>query len=166
MLDTRIYLSYSSCINHLYHSQVAPIGPKRKIYETYIWYGHTTFFTTTITPFSNFCVIYLHHDNTLIYNLLKKPWPLFFIEVLHPMGFDAFGLPAENAAFQQKVDPAEWTYNNIRTMKKELQGLGFSYDWDREIITSSDSYYKFTQYLFLLLFKAGLAYQKEVTTSV
>ncbi len=80
--------------------------------------------------------------------------------VLHPMGWDAFGLPAENYAIKQGVHPQETTQKNIANFKRQIQMLGFSYDWDREINTSDPDYYKWTQWLFLQLFKKGLAYQK------
>ncbi|BET00175.1 Leucyl-tRNA synthetase [Nesidiocoris tenuis] len=81
--------------------------------------------------------------------------------VLHPMGFDSFGLPAENAAIENKVDPAEWTEANISKMRKRLKHLGCSFDWSRELITSDPKYFKFTQYLFLLMYKHGLVYRKK-----
>ncbi|MGQ9523597.1 MAG: leucine--tRNA ligase [Armatimonadota bacterium] len=81
-------------------------------------------------------------------------------QVLHPPGFDAFGLNAENAAIKRKIHPAEWTEKNIARMEGQLKRLGFSYDWSREIITSHPDYYKWTQWLFLQLYKAGLAYKR------
>jgi leucyl-tRNA synthetase len=81
--------------------------------------------------------------------------------VLHPMGWDAFGLPAENAAIQNNTHPATWTYQNIENMKKQLAKIGFSYDWDREIATCSPSYYKHEQKMFLDFYKNDLAYRKE-----
>jgi len=81
--------------------------------------------------------------------------------VLHPMGWDAFGLPAENAAIQNKLHPKTWTEKNISVMKKQLQSLGFSFDWDREISTCSDSYVKQQQRIFSYFFKNGLAYKKK-----
>ncbi|MGQ3073858.1 MAG: leucine--tRNA ligase [Ferrovibrionaceae bacterium] len=81
--------------------------------------------------------------------------------VLHPMGWDAFGLPAENAAQEKKVHPAAWTYDNIATMRAELKRMGLSLDWDREIATCHPDYYRHQQKLFLDLHKAGLAYRKE-----
>jgi len=80
--------------------------------------------------------------------------------VLHPMGWDSFGLPAENAAIQRKVFPADWTKSNIATMKEQLKSLGLSYDWQREVTTCLPDYYKWTQWLFLQLYKKGLAYKK------
>jgi len=80
---------------------------------------------------------------------------------LHPMGWDAFGLPAENAAITEKKPPAEWTYKNIKVMRSQLQSMGFSIDWTREIATCHPEYYKHEQLFFLDLLKNGLAYKKE-----
>jgi len=81
--------------------------------------------------------------------------------VLHPMGWDAFGLPAENAALTEKKHPESWTYQNIKTMKNQLLQMGLSLDWDREIATCHPEYYKHEQKFFIDMFKAGLAYKKE-----
>ncbi len=81
--------------------------------------------------------------------------------VLHPMGWDAFGLPAENAAMASKVHPAEWTYKNIETMKAQLKSMGLSLDWSREIATCDPSYYKHQQHMFLDFWKAGLVERKS-----
>jgi leucyl-tRNA synthetase len=81
--------------------------------------------------------------------------------VLHPIGWDAFGLPAENAAIQHGVHPAKWTYGNIEQMREQLKRLGFSYDWKREFATCEPSYYKWEQMVFTRMLKAGLAYKKK-----
>lgn len=83
--------------------------------------------------------------------------------VLFPIGFDAFGLPAENAAIKHNLNPREWTYQNMNTMRTQLQSMGGTFDWSREVITCDPTYYKWTQYLFLKLYKAGLV-QKKITT--
>ena len=82
-------------------------------------------------------------------------------EVLHPMGWDAFGMPAENAAMERKVHPGEWTRANIRAMREQLKSIGFALDWSRELATCDPSYYGHEQALFLDLFEAGLVYRKE-----
>ena len=82
--------------------------------------------------------------------------------VLYPMGWDAFGLPTENYAIKNKIHPKIVTENNVKRFKKQLHSLGYSFDWDREINTTDPSYYKWTQWIFLKLFKAGLAYKKEM----
>ncbi len=81
--------------------------------------------------------------------------------VMFPMGFDSFGLPAENAAIKRGIDPKEWTYQNIDRMRGQLRLMGASFDWDREVITSDPEYYKWTQWWFLQFYKHGLAYQAE-----
>ncbi len=81
--------------------------------------------------------------------------------VLHPMGFDAFGLPAENAAIKRKIHPKAWTFKNIEKIRQQLKSVGLSYDWDREIITCEPEYYKWTQWLFLQFFKANLVERKK-----
>jgi len=81
--------------------------------------------------------------------------------VLHPMGWDAFGMPAENAAIESGVHPAKWTYENIDTMRRQLKRMGFSYDWEREIATCDVEYYRWEQWFFLKMFEKGLAYKKR-----
>jgi len=81
--------------------------------------------------------------------------------VLHPMGFDAFGLPAENAAIKHNIHPHKWTMDNVQNMRRQLRTIGAVYDWDREVITCLPEYYRWTQYLFLKLYQAGLAYRAK-----
>ena len=102
-----------------------------------------------------------HVRNYTIGDIIARFKRMQGYDVFHPMGWDAFGLPAENAAFQNKQHPAKWTYANIATMREQLKSLGFSYDWECELATCDVDYYKHEQQLFIEMYKAGLIYQKE-----
>lgn len=102
-----------------------------------------------------------HLRNYAIGDALARYKKLKGYNVLHPMGFDAFGLPAENAALQHKIHPQTWTLQNIQTMRQELKSIGLAIDWDREVITCLPDYFVHEQKIFLDFFKKGLAYQKE-----
>ena len=87
------------------------------------------------------------------------------VNVLHPIGWDAFGMPAENAAIEHKIHPAKWTNENIEHMKKQLKRMGFSYDWDREVSTCEPKYYRWEQLFFIWMYEKGLAYKKRSTVN-
>lgn len=106
-----------------------------------------------------------HVRNYTITDVIARLKRMQGYRVLHPMGWDAFGLPAENAAIDRGVPPAEWTYQNIAQMREQLQKLGFSIDWEKEVTTCSPEYYRWTQWIFLQFFKCGLAYQKEAAVN-
>lgn len=102
-----------------------------------------------------------HVRNYTMGDVLARYYRMKGHEVLHPMGWDAFGMPAENAAMERKIHPREWTMSNIATMREQLKRIGFAIDWSRELATCEPSYYGQEQALFLDLYKAGLVYRKE-----
>ena len=102
-----------------------------------------------------------HVRNYAIGDVIARYKRMRGCNVLHPMGWDAFGLPAENAAIKEGVHPAQWTYENIQYMKTQLNRMGLSYDWDREVTTCSPEYYRWNQWFFLKMFERGLAYKKS-----
>jgi leucyl-tRNA synthetase len=102
-----------------------------------------------------------HVRNYTIGDVVARYKHMKGFNVLHPMGWDAFGMPAENAAIANRTHPAIWTYNNIDTMRRQLKQMGFSYDWDREIATCRPEYYRWEQWLFLKMYENGMAYRKE-----
>lgn len=106
-----------------------------------------------------------HVRNYTIGDVLSRFYRMRGYNVMQPMGWDAFGLPAENAALQNKVAPAAWTYSNIEHMKMQLKSLGLGIDWDREIATCRPEYYRWEQWLFTELFKKGLVYKKTATVN-
>src|SRR6266571_7934115 len=102
-----------------------------------------------------------HVRNYAIGDALARHMWMRGYNVLHPMGWDAFGLPAENAALQNNVPPRQWTLNNIAQMKAQMKRLGFAYDWSREVTTCLPEYYRWNQWFFLKLYERGLAYRKK-----
>jgi leucyl-tRNA synthetase len=101
-----------------------------------------------------------HVRNYTINDMLTRYLRMKGYNVLMPMGWDAFGLPAENAALKNGVPPAKWTYENIATMKGQMQAIGLAIDWSREVATCDPSYYKWNQWLFLKMLEKGIAYRK------
>ena len=106
-----------------------------------------------------------HVRNYTITDVIARFKKMQGYNVLHPMGWDSFGLPAENAAIQKGVNPKDWTLKNIAYMKEQLNNLGLMYDWDREVTTCLPDYYKWTQYLFQQFYKKGLAYKSEAAVN-
>ncbi len=106
-----------------------------------------------------------HVRNYTITDMIARYKKMQGFNVLHPMGWDSFGLPAENAAINSGANPADWTFKNIDYMREQLKTLGLMYDWDREVATCKPDYYKFTQWLFLQFYKNGLAYKKQAAVN-
>jgi len=119
------------------------------------------YYCLTMFPYPSGTMHVGHGRNYIIGDAVTRYKMTRGFRVLSPMGWDAFGLPAENAAKQRGVHPKEWTLGNIRQMKRQLQSWGIAYDWDREVATCHPGYYKWTQWVFLKLFERGLAYRKN-----
>nr|WP_228049946.1 leucine--tRNA ligase [Tychonema sp. LEGE 06208] len=123
------------------------------------------FYALSMFPYPSGNLHMGHVRNYTIIDVIARLKRMQGYRVLNPMGWDAFGLPAENAAIERGIPPAKWTYENIAQMKGLFQRLGISFDWTKEVTTCSPDYYRWTQWLFLQFLEAGLAYQKEAAVN-
>ena len=134
---------------------------KQKIFETKKDTDKKKYYVLEMFPYPSGKIHMGHVRNYTLGDVVARYKKLKGFNVMHPMGWDAFGLPAENAAITEKKSPEDWTYKNIKTMKSQLKSMGFSFDWQKELATCHPEYYKHEQEFFIEMFKNGLAYKKE-----
>ena len=135
---------------------------KEKLYQTGESKAKPKYYVLDMFPYPSGAGLHVGHPKGYIAtDIFARAKMMQGYNVLHPMGWDAFGLPAENYAMQNKIHPRAAMEKNIETFKNQLGKLGFTYDWEREINTSSPEYYRWTQWMFLFLYKNNLAYKKK-----
>ena len=133
----------------------------KKIFESKKDNNKKKYYVLEMFPYPSGKIHMGHVRNYTLGDVVARYKKLKGFNVMHPMGWDAFGLPAENAAITEKKNPEDWTYKNIQTMKGQLKSMGFSFDWKKELATCHPDYYKHEQGFFIEMFKKGLAYKKE-----
>lgn len=136
-----------------------------KIYKTEMSKDREKYYVLEMFPYPSGNLHMGHVRNYSIGDVLARYKTMAGFNVIHPMGFDAFGMPAENAAIKNKVHPSDWTFSNIDNMKRQQREMGLSYDWDREVETCRPDYYRWTQWMFETFYKRGLAYKKEASVN-
>ena len=141
------------------------IWEKNNVFHTPDNSDKPKYFALSMFPYPSGKLHMGHVRNYTITDVIARFKKMQGYNVLHPMGWDGFGLPAENAAMKHGANPAKWTDENIAYMTKQLKMLGLSYDWQREVTTCKPDYYKWTQWLFIQLYKKGLAYKKEAAVN-
>lgn len=134
---------------------------KEKTFKTVEDFSKAKYYVLEMFPYPSGKLHMGHVRNYSIGDAIARIKKMQGFNVLHPMGFDSFGLPAENAAIKNNVVPSEWTEKNTKEMEEQLDKLGFSYDWDREVSTCRPEYYRWMQWIFIQFYKKGLAYKKE-----
>lgn len=141
------------------------VWAERKVYSTEVNRQRPEYYVLEMFPYPSGNLHMGHVRNYSIGDVIARFKVMQGYNVLHPMGWDAFGMPAENAAIKHGIHPANWTMDNIANMRRQQQEMGFSYDWDREVTTCHPDYYRWTQWLFLLFYERGLAYKKKAAVN-
>jgi leucyl-tRNA synthetase len=142
------------------------VWEENKTFRTTEDEGKRKFYALDMFPYPSGAGLHVGHpEGYTATDILSRMKRMQGYNVLHPMGWDAFGLPAEQYALDTGNDPAEFTELNINNFRRQIKSLGFSYDWEREINTTDPNYYKWTQWIFLQLYKKGLAYVDEVAVN-
>ncbi len=141
------------------------IWEEKAVFRSYPDPSKKKYYVLEMFPYPSGKIHMGHVRNYSIGDVVARFKRMFGYNVLHPMGWDAFGLPAENAAIKSGVHPREWTLSNIANMKEELKRLGLSYDWNREIATCLPEYYRWNQWLFIKMLEKGLAYRAKATVN-
>ncbi len=150
---------------HAIEEKVQRIWEENRVFEVTEDPGREKFYCLSMFPYPSGRLHMGHVRNYTIGDAIARYQRMLGKNVLQPMGWDAFGLPAENAAVKHGIHPAKWTYENIEYMKGQLKRLGFAYDWKREIATCDPGYYKWEQWFFTRLFEKGLVYRKMATVN-
>jgi leucyl-tRNA synthetase len=141
------------------------IWDQKQLFQVVEAPGKEKYYLLEMFPYPSGNIHMGHVRNYAIGDVVARYKRMQGCNVLHPMGWDAFGMPAENAALAHKVHPAKWTYQNIDTMRTQLKRLGFSYDWGRELATCKPEYYRWEQWLFVKMFERGMVYRKKASVN-
>ena len=146
---------------HAIESKWQKYWEDNKAFKTDIDAGKPKSYVLEMFPYPSGNLHMGHVRNYSIGDVVARFRSMNGFNVLHPMGWDSFGMPAENAAIKHGIHPAKWTMENIANMTRQQKELGLSYDWDREVATCKEDYYKWTQWFFELFYKRGLAVKKK-----
>ncbi len=153
-------MPYTTHEIHKIEEKWQKIWQEKKIFSVAMDSHKKKYYVLEMFPYPSGKIHMGHVRNYTIADVIARFRMMQGYNVLHPMGYDAFGQPAENAAIKHKTDPAKWTYGCIDQMRTELKRMGFSYDWDREFATCDKEYYRWNQWIFLKMYEKGLAYKK------
>ena len=158
-------MSYNTQEIHALELKWQRLWEEQKIFHTNTDASQKKYYVLEMFPYPSGKIHMGHVRNYTIADVIARFRMMQGFNVLHPMGYDAFGLPAENAAIKRKVDPSDWTFQCIGEMRAGLKRMGFSYDWTREFATCEPQYYRWNQWIFLQFFKRGLVYKKKAVVN-